>query len=107
MESSEDRRPITMTIGHCRKRVPCSQPCASSEKFRFAGTGAGGKCPQPPRMNNVSGAQIKMIPTITVVTCMIRSALPLDSCTPLRFSYQKYSVIKIANPAAKRLTSMW
>ena len=37
----------------------------------------------------VMGHQISRIATITVVICMIRSALPLDSCTPLMFIHQK------------------
>ena len=37
----------------------------------------------------VSGHQIRRITTITVVICMMRSALPLDSWTPLMFVHQK------------------
>ncbi len=42
--------------------------------------------------------------TITVVSCIMRSAFWLDSGIPLMFSHQKYSVTKIAKDAAVRST---
>ncbi len=38
---------------------------------------------------------------MTVVSCMMRSAFWLDSCMPMMFLRQKYSVARIAKPAAK------
>ena len=70
------------------------------------GTGAGGNCVRW-LSSMVSGHQINRIATITVVICMMRSALPLDSCTPLMFSHQKYNVIKTATPAENKSTLMW
>ena len=46
--------------------------------MQIGGGGAGGICAGP-RSNSVMGHQIRKITTITVVICMIRSALPLDS----------------------------
>ena len=37
----------------------------------------------------VSGHHTIKITTMTVVICMMRSALLLDSCTPLMFAHQK------------------
>jgi GTPase SAR1 family protein len=42
----------------------------------------------------------------TVVTCMMRRAWPLESCTPLMFSRQKYSVNRTATPTENRFSSM-
>ena len=78
----------TAMNGICGQMVPWNQPSASSLNWRFDGMGAGGICAGP-RINSVIGHQIRKITTITVVICMMRSALPLDSCMPLMFSHQK------------------
>ena len=59
--------------------VPLNQPSASSLKCRFAGTGAGGSVRIAAASSSVIGHQIRKATTITVVICMMRSALPLDS----------------------------
>jgi len=48
-------------------------------KVQVGGNGAGGIWAGPRRIS-VIGAQTRKITTITVVICIIRSALPLDSC---------------------------
>ena len=57
---------------------PLSQPRPSRLKCRFAGVGGGGICAGPP-IEQCQGAPDQSITTITVVICMMRSALPLDS----------------------------
>ena len=52
------------------------------------GVGAGGRC-QPLVISSVNGHQTSKIPTMTVVICMMRSALPLDSWMPLTLLHQK------------------
>ncbi len=54
----------------------------------FDGVGAGGSVQRSFR-KMVSGHQTSRMATITVVICMMRSALPLDSCTPLMLAHQK------------------
>ena len=76
------------TAGICSQNVPASQPCASGASVMLDGSGAGGKV-QRPFSRIVIGHHTTRIATITVVICMIRSALPLDSCTPLMFCHQK------------------
>ena len=79
----------TATAGSVGQKVPRNQPSASALNLIFFNTGAGGICAGPPLISSVSGHQIRKITIITVVICMIRSAFPLDSCMPLRFSHQK------------------
>ena len=62
----------------CGKTVPLNQPSPSSLKCRFWIVGRGGICAGP-RTSSVSGHQIMNAITITLVICMMRSALPLDS----------------------------
>src|ERR1700693_1274602 len=76
------------TIGNCSQNVPLSQPWASSENMRLEGTGAGGSL-HLFWSAMLMGHQISRMTTITVVICMIRNALPLDSWTPLMFIHQK------------------
>ena len=64
------------------------------------GVGSGGKV-APPRMTSVSGHQISRITTMTVVICMMRRALVLDSGTPLMFDHQKYTVTMTLKNTAK------
>src|SRR5204862_4952499 len=73
------------------KNVPSSHPQESLGRCRFAGVGRGGSCADP-RSSSVRGHQMSRITTITVVICMIRRALPLDSGTPLILLHQKYAV---------------
>ena len=80
--------------------VPSNQPRLSPVKCRLARIGAGGICAVP-RIRIVSGHQIRKATTITVVICIIRSALPLDSCIPLMLAHQKYAVARIPKNAAK------
>src|SRR5579884_3142796 len=84
------------------QKVPWNQPSASLLKCRLWGRGDGGYWAGP-RSSSVSGHQIRKITTITVVICMIRSALPLDSCMPLMLSHQKYKVTRMAKPAENAL----
>ena len=80
MESSEwPNATMIATIGICSQNVPLNQPCASGAKFRLEAMGAGGRLCQRSFRKMVSGHQISRITTITVVICMMRSALPLDS----------------------------
>src|SRR5882724_2649228 len=89
IDSSECPKAMMITtIGICIQNVPLSQPCALSENTRLEGLGAGGRC-QPLVSSSVIGHQMSRMPTMTVVICMMRSALPLDSCTPLMFCHQK------------------
>src|SRR5271154_3420004 len=90
IESSECPKAIIIaTIGIWSQKVPANQPLASAAKVMFEAMGAGGRNPQRSFRKMVSGHQISSITTITVVICMIRSALPLDSWTPLIFAHQK------------------
>ena len=91
---------IKATMGMDGKMVPLNQPSDSSANCRLRGSGAGGNVICPRRMI-VSGHQINSATTITVVICMMRSALPLDSCMPLMFCHQKYTVTTTAKNAAK------
>ena len=80
---------IIATIGMDGQMVPLNQP--ERRRCRIADCAAaarGGKCMWP-RSMMVSGHQINNATTMTVVICMIRSALPLDSWMPLMFSHQK------------------
>src|SRR5581483_4306296 len=70
------------------QKVPPSQPVDSFARWMFDGVGGGGRG-APPRRTSVSGHQIRRITTITVVICMMRRALVLDSGTPLMFDHQK------------------
>jgi len=66
------------TTGMVGQIVPLNQPSPSSLNSRFDAVGSGGTCAGP-RIIKVSVHQTRKIATMTVVTCMIRSALPLDS----------------------------
>src|SRR5215470_7655348 len=55
------------------------------------GVGRGGRC-APPRRTRVKGHQMRRTTTMTVVTCMMRSAFVLDSGTPFMLLNQKYTV---------------
>src|SRR5512143_3537396 len=105
MDNSEcPKAMMIITRGNCSQVVPLSQPWASFENIRLEGTGAGGSfhlfCSAM-----LMGHQISRIATMTVVICMMRRALPLDSCTPLMFIHQKYTVTRTAMPAENMLTS--
>ena len=79
MESSEwPKAMISATIGMDGQMVPLNQPSARGLNCRLRGSGAGGKWTWP-RSRMVSGHQINNATTMTVVICMMRSALPLDS----------------------------
>ena len=65
------------TTGMVGQTVPLNQPRPSALNCRFRGTGAGGRC--PPFTMSEMGHQIRNATTITVVICMMRSALLLDS----------------------------
>ncbi len=67
--------------------VPFSQPIDSSENVMLRSVGGGGRW--PPRSIKVAAAHARRITTITVVTCMIRSASLLDSRSPCVFRHQK------------------
>ena len=57
--------------------VPLNQPNGFAE-VQIGNVGGGGSL-RAPWIRMVSGHQIRKITTITVVICMMRSALPLDS----------------------------
>ena len=80
-----------ITNGSCVQNVPSSQPQDSLVICRLDGVGAGGSC-VPPLNASVNGHQMSRITTITVVICIMRRALPLDSGTPLILLHQKYTV---------------
>ena len=73
-----------------------SHPSESSVKRNSRG----GRC--APRTNIVIPHHTIITTAITVVICMIRIALPLDSSIPRMFCRQKYSVTMIANSAEAR-----
>src|SRR3954454_7077976 len=73
------------------QKVPFSQPSASLLNVRFSIVGGGGNVTLP-RTSIVIGHQIRKATTITVVICIIRSALLLDSWMPLTLLHQKYTV---------------
>src|SRR5262245_46060296 len=95
-----------MILGACfaiSKRSPLgmnsdfSHTVDGSSKFKFAGTGDGGKCPP---FSNIEMTLHKIrMTTITVVIYMILSASSDDSWMPLILRHQKYRVITIAIPA--------
>jgi len=79
MESSECPKAMTITMKPiCGQTVPRNQPKASGANRRLRGTGAGGSVTLG-ASNRVMGHQIRKATTMTVVICMMRSALPLDS----------------------------
>ena len=86
----------TGMVGHI---VPLNHPSPSSLNSRLEGTGAGGICAGP-RTSSVSPHQTRKITTMTVVTCMMRRALPLDSWRPLMLLHQKYTVTRTAKNTA-------
>src|SRR5580698_8450096 len=101
MESSECPKAMIKAIaGMAGKIVPLNQPRDSLVNCRLRGTGAGGKVTWP-RSRMVRGHQINNATTITVVICIMRSALPLDSWMPLVFIHQKYTVTMTAKNAEK------
>src|SRR5277367_3793001 len=101
MESSEwPKAMIKAMNGMAGKMVPRNQPSDSLVNRRLRGSGAGGKVIWP-RIKMVNGHQINNATTMTVVICIMRSALPLDSCMPLVFCHQKYTVTMTAKKAAK------
>src|SRR4051794_17696592 len=105
MASNEWPNATNMTTRErCAQNVPYSQPSESRVRCRFAGTGAGGSVALP-RNSSVSGHQISRITTITVVICMIRNALLLDSGTPLMLPHQKYTVTATLKNTENKLGS--
>src|SRR5215510_12810087 len=88
------------TIGTVGHTVPLNQPSPSSLKCRLAGVGGGRICAGP-RFTSVMPHQTRKITIITVVTCMMRKALELDSCRPLMLDHQKYTVTMTAKNTAK------
>ena len=84
------------TVGH---QVPLNQPKPSSLNRRCDGVGGGGICAGP-RISKVIVHQTRKTTTINVVSCIMRSALLLDSCRPLMLYHQKYSVTTIAKKTA-------
>ncbi len=72
----------------------------------FRASEAGGDCAAPcNRM--VKGHQIRNNATITVVICMMRRALPLDSWIPLTLFHQKYAVTIVAKTVANWFGGIW
>src|SRR5580693_3643329 len=101
MDSSEcPKAMIKAMAGMAGKIVPLNQPSDSLVNCRLRGTGAGGKVTWP-RSRMVSGHQINNATTMTEVICIMRKALPLDSCIPLVFCHQKYTVTRTAKNAEK------
>src|SRR4029077_7246357 len=93
----------TAIIGIMRTiSCPYSQPSDLLSSCMLAGVGNGGRC--APRMKMVYMHQTISMTTITVVTCMIFSALSLDSWTTLIFSHQKNTVTRTAKNAAVELS---
>ena len=83
---------ISTTKEICAQKVPLSHPSDSLVRWMLEGVGRGGKGTFPcrtPFITRVSGHQIRRITTMTVVICMMRRALSLDSGTPLMFDHQK------------------
>ena len=52
-------------------------------------------------MASVMPHQTRNMTTMTVVTCMIRKAFVLDSCSPLMLYHQKYNVTPMPKKTAK------
>ena len=67
---------------------------------RLSGVGAGGNG-APPRIRIVIPHQSNMQTTITVVTCIIRSACPDDSWIPRVFERQNHPVTATAKNTAR------
>ncbi len=66
------------TAGIDGQKVPLNQPRASSSNFRLRGSGAGGRFTSPLMIKVRMHHRISAT-AMTVVICIIRSALPLDS----------------------------
>src|ERR1700733_15365741 len=107
MESSEWPNAIMMAaIGMVGHTVPLNHPNPSVLNSMFRANGAGGDCAAPcNRM--VKGHQIRNNATITVVICMMRRALPLDSWMPLTLFHQKYAVTIVAKTVANWFGGIW
>src|SRR5438309_1619871 len=80
-----------ITNGTCVQKVPSNHPQDLWVICRLEGMGAGGSWTLPLNAS-VNGHQMSRITTMTVVICIIRRALPLDSGTPLILLHQKYAV---------------
>src|SRR5215467_2021367 len=92
IESTEcPKAMMTATTGIVGHHVPLNQPKPSSLNCRCAGVGGGGFWARP-CVASVIRHQTRNITTMTVVTCMMRKAFVLDSCSPLMLYHQKYSV---------------
>src|SRR6266446_2444123 len=89
------------TAAICIQRVPCSHPSASGPQSILDGVGGGGICAGP-RVSRVIEHHMRNITTMTVVICMMRSALALDSLMPFVLLHQKYAITIRAKPAANR-----
>src|ERR1035437_8231548 len=103
MESSEWPNAMITAMAPIRgQMVPLNQPSDSVLNWRLRGSGAGGSLTLG-ASSRVMGHQIRKATTITVVICMMRRALPLDSWMPLMLLHQKYIVTATANTAANAL----
>src|SRR3989442_2955275 len=77
-----------------------NQPTASRLNARLCGAGEGGSLCASGLVRMLYPDHRINTTTITVVTYIIRSASSDDSCMPCVLRHQKYTVIRIANPAA-------
>ena len=90
MESREcPKAMMIITSGNCSQNGPFEPALGVVGEHEVGGNRRRRKLPLVLEQPCVMGHQISRIATITVVICMIRSALPLDSCTPLMFIHQK------------------
>src|SRR5206468_12773932 len=96
MESRVCPNAIMMaTTGMVGQKVPLNQPSPSSLNSKWDGAGGGGICAGL-RTASVRQHQTRKITTMTVVTCMMRIALVLDSCNALMLYHHNYSIARIA-----------
>src|SRR5436309_2738312 len=103
MESSECPKAMMMAEKAIDgQTVPLNQPRPESLNSRLARMGAGGDWAGP-WSRSVRGHQMRKITTMTVVICIMRRALPLDSWMPLTLLRQKYRVTMTPKKAEKRL----
>src|SRR5438034_10594280 len=82
----------------CGIAVPLSHPTASLLRLKWLMVGGG--IGWAPFVKMVNRHQPMSITTMAEVICMMRSAFPLENGIPRRLLCQKYSVTRIANPAA-------
>ncbi len=98
------RMPIAPTSrGRCSSHP--ADDCLVGSRLVWVKTGChDGTCTPAWCRASVRKLQPRISTPMTVVSCMIRRALSLDSWTPMMFSRQKYSVMPTATITVRQLT---